>query len=313
MLAVDSSYAGRVRSALEYSGRTMAHAHLSLEQHRALVSWLRGGSPTDSLAYASLIHAVSGRLELARKYGREALALARRMGEPVTVAMELIFTWMICRDVQEALEQADEVITLSGARDYWWIQAWAQIIRGWALAELGQPGEGLALVQQVVARFGARGYHGPRGFLGGGTYCLFVLGGIHLKLGRIREGLSVLHEALDQVRATGERILEAELHRLRGELLRAGGREREALQELLRARAVARAQGARLFELRATVGLGRLLRDTGRPEAARKRLTRLLSGFEEHVDSADLVEARTLLEQLSGGAAPVVAGGAPPS
>ncbi|MCY1072866.1 protein kinase domain-containing protein [Archangium lansingense] len=313
MLAIGSSFAGHVRSALEYSGRTMAHAHLSLEQHRALVSRLRGGSPTDSLAYASIIHAVSGRLELARKYGREALELARRLGEPVTVAMELIITWMICRDVQEALEEADEVITLSGARDYWWIQGWAQIIRGWALAELGQPGDCLALVQQVIARFRARGYHGLLGFQGGGTYCLFVLGGIHLKLGRIREGLTVLHEALEQVRATGERILEAELHRLRGELLRADGREREALQDFLRARAVAHAQGARLFELRATVGLGRLLRDMGRPEAARRRLTRLLTGFEEHVDSVDLVEARTLLAQLSGGAAPVVAGVAPPS
>ena len=106
-----------------------------------------------------------------------------------------------------------------------------------------------------------------------------------------------VHEALGEARETGERSFEAELHRLRGELLRASGREREAQDDFLRARAVAREQGALLFELRATVGLGRLLRDTGRPEAARRLLARVLGRFEADVDSVDLSEARALLDQ----------------
>ena len=80
-------------------------------------------------------------------------------------------------------------------------------------------------------------------------------------------GLAILSEAQEAVERTGERSLEAELHRMRAELLLAkgAGGEAEAEQSLGRAVAVARAQGARLWELRAASSLARLWREQGRP------------------------------------------------
>jgi predicted ATPase len=124
---------------------------------------------------------------------------------------------------------------------------------------------------------------------------------IHLMLGQVRQGLTAVHKALGLVRKTGERICEAEFHRVRGELLRTWGLEREAKDEFLRSITIAREQGTLLFELRATVRLARLLRDMGRPGPARQLLVRMLERFAPDVDSADLGEARALLAQLDRG------------
>jgi tetratricopeptide (TPR) repeat protein len=296
MMALVFMYRGRMRSSLEYCERALAAEPSSPEQDED-PSWIEG------LTHASLIRSVSGRLEEARESGGEAQALARRLGDPFVLWLVLIFADMACmlrREVQEALCLAEEIIVNSSERTYLQWPAWPRIIRGWALAELGRPREGLVLARQEVSRWRALGLQGGR------TYSLGVLAGIHLKLGEVHEGLTVVREALELMEATGERGFEAELHRLRGELLRIGGREREARQALFGAITVAREQGALLYELRATVSLGQLSRDTGHPEAARKLLARSLAGFDASVDSTDLREARALLEQLSAGVAPHV-------
>jgi predicted negative regulator of RcsB-dependent stress response len=122
-----------------------------------------------------------------------------------------------------------------------------------------------------------------------------------LRLGQLREGLVAVDEALSEAREMGERNVEAELYRLRAEMLRTGGQEREARHDFSRAITVAREQEALLFELRATVSLGRQLRDTGQPEMAPRLLRGVLTRFEAGEDSVDLSEARTLLEALSSG------------
>jgi class 3 adenylate cyclase/tetratricopeptide (TPR) repeat protein len=294
MMALDFMFWGRMRSAREYCERALAVEPSSLKQHED-PSWI------ESRTHASIIRSVSGRLEEARENGGEAQALARRLGDPFVLWLVLTFADIACmfrREVQEALRLADEIIANSSERNYWQWPAWPRIIRGWALAELGQPREGLVLARQEASRWRALGLQGGR------TYSLGVLAGIHLKLGQVREGLTVVREALELMQATGERGFEVELRRLCGELLRAGGSETEGRQELFHAIAVAREQGTLLYELRATVSLGRLLRDTGHSEEARKLLARILARFDESVDSVDLSEARALLEQLS---APVAA------
>lgn len=132
-------------------------------------------------------------------------------------------------------------------------------------------------------------------------YCFCIIAEIHLMLGQVRQGLTIVSRALRLVRKTGERLCESELHRVRGELLLTWGLEREAKDEFFHAISIARDQGTLLFELRATVSLGRLLRDKGRPGPARRLLVKIQDRFEAGVDSADLREARELLEQLSGG------------
>ncbi len=295
MMAVVFTYQGRVGSALEYSGRAMGRARFSLEQHRELVVEHRRGSPTEALAYISCIQSLAGRLEQAREYGREAVKLARRVGEPVTLAGVLTYTALAClirREHQDALRLADEFIAISRERGALLRQAWACVIRGRVLAELGRPREALAIVQRLSAQWWDRRSNA------GLTYCYCMIAELHLRLGQVRQGLTVVHKALSLVRKTGERICEADLYRVRGELLRTWGLEREAKQEFFRAIVTAREQGTLLFELRATVGLARLLRELGRPGPALQLLVRIHDRFEPDVDSADLGEARALLALL---------------
>lgn len=291
MMAIVFCYWGRVQSALKYSQRAMSYARFSLKKHQELVLQNLRGSPTHALIYTSVIHSLAGRLEQAQSYGGEALRLAEQIGKPATQMGVWAFMALACllrRKHLDARRWATEFITYSPSS-----HSWPQAILGRVLAEAGEPREGLALLQREVA--GWRAHQ----LLAGLSYCLCMLAEVHLKLGQVYQGLAVVHDAFIWVQKTGERVFEAELHRVRAELLRAGGQDREARYDFFRAILIAREQGALLFELRATVGLGRLLRDLGRPSAAWRLLTRICDRFKAAGDSIDLREARALLEQRS--------------
>jgi predicted ATPase len=134
----------------------------------------------------------------------------------------------------------------------------------------------------------------------------------YAKTGQPGEGLKVLDEALDAVNDTGEGWWETELHRLRGELLRAkrarqvqaGGKaevkvEIEAEACFHRAIEVARRQEAKSWELRAALSLSRLLQKQGKQEEARQLLAEIYDWFTEGFGTADLQQARALLGELS--------------
>jgi predicted ATPase len=114
---------------------------------------------------------------------------------------------------------------------------------------------------------------------------------------RVEEGLAAIAEGLAMVARTGERFYEAELWRLHGELLLLQESQASAAEDsLCRAVEIARQQGARWLELRATVGITRLLQRQGRTNEARHRLAELCGRFAEGLATADLQEARALLE-----------------
>jgi predicted ATPase len=115
----------------------------------------------------------------------------------------------------------------------------------------------------------------------------------------------VVAEALALVDQTGERVFEAELYRLKGELLQQDEgrrtkdeREKEAETCFQRALEIARGQSAKLLELRAAVSLGRLWREQGKQEEARALLAEVYGWFTEGFDTADLQEAKALLEEM---------------
>jgi predicted ATPase len=117
--------------------------------------------------------------------------------------------------------------------------------------------------------------------------------------GQVDAGLAAAKEGLTAASDTGERIMEAELHRLKAELLRMQGREDHAETELQRALTIARAQQARLWELRTTLSLARLWRDQGKHKQARQMLADVYGWFTEGFDTPDLQDARALLEELA--------------
>jgi predicted ATPase len=126
---------------------------------------------------------------------------------------------------------------------------------------------------------------------------------------RPEEGLSVLTEALAHAHTTGERFYEAELHRLQGELLlQSGGRapnsgvstlDEDAEACFRQALTVARRQEAKSLELRAAMSLSRLWQQEGKGDEARALLAPIYGWFTEGFDTADLREAKALLEELS--------------
>jgi predicted ATPase len=174
-----------------------------------------------------------------------------------------------------------------------WV-TYGTIVRGWALAMQGQWQEGIAQIQQGLVAQQATGAEIAR------PSFLVLLAEAHAAAGQAAAGLSVLAEALTLVDRTGERFHEAEIYRLKGELLlqQAMPDTPQAEACLQQALAVARRQQARSWELRAALSLARLWQRQGQRAAASELLAPIYAWFTEGFDTADLREARALLADL---------------
>ena len=200
------------------------------------------------------------------------------------------------REVQAAQERAEAAIALCrqsrGSRTSW---PWGTILRGWALAEQGQGEEGMA----QIARAGRRAGHG--GELGMVVFSGPAGRGVW-KSGAGRRGAARRGRGAGGVDNTGERFYEAELYRLKGELLLQQCRPARAPQAeacFHQALAVARRQQAKSLELRAAMSLSRLWQQQGKRAEAHELLAAIYGWFTEGFDTADLQEARALLEELT--------------
>jgi predicted ATPase len=234
----------------------------------------------------------------------EGLARARACGNPHAVAWSLAalsHTAAFVYDAVEAERTAAETIEISRQHPFPQWLGFTQQWRGWALCRLGDVGDGMALLEEGLRRTCATGavLHTTL------SRCLFA--DACLLAGEPAAALGHLEAAQSHAEGYGERYLAAEIHRLRAEARRAGGGcARECEGHLREALAVARGQGAGLLELRAARDLARLWRDQGRVAEARGLLAPVYAAFTEGFAFPDLVEARTLLEEL--GAAPVGGG-----
>jgi predicted ATPase len=170
------------------------------------------------------------------------------------------------------------------------------ILLGWALTAQGQKAEGVDQVRQGLAAFRATGAELAR------PYYLALLAEAYAQVGQPEDGLSLLAEALATVHTTGERWWEAELHRLKGELLLVLSAEKSAEAETCfhQALDIARRQEAKALELRAAMSLSRLWQQQGKRAEAHALLAPVYGWFTEGFDTADLQEAKALLEELAG-------------
>jgi predicted ATPase len=266
------------------------------QHHRSLV-FLRGSDAgTGALAYDACCLWCLGYPEQALKRSQEALALARELGHPWSLADVLCYAGCMLnamrRDAQALKDHAEELRRLAHEKVPGWSGA-GTCSRGEALAMLGQVQEGMAQMREGMAANQSRGV---RCYLSG-TLC--SLAEAQAKVGQPEEGLTTLAEALVLVEETDERHWEAELYRLKGELLLMQGDEAEAEASFQKAIEVARRQQAKSWELRGTVSLCRLWQEQGRVDEARQMLAEIYGWFTEGFDTPDLQEAKALLEELS--------------
>jgi predicted ATPase len=168
------------------------------------------------------------------------------------------------------------------------------ILQGWAFTAQGQGEEGIALMRQGLDAWRGAGAELNQ------SYFLALLAEGYGKVGQIEGGLGALAEALARADKTGERFYEAELHRLKGALLlqQPAPDASQAESCFRQAVEVARRQQAKWLELRASVSMSRLWQEQGKQEAARQMLAEVYDWFTEGFDTADLKEAKALLEEL---------------
>jgi predicted ATPase len=227
--------------------------------------------------------------EQALQKSQAALTLAHELSHPPSLAATLVFAAMLHQARRErylAQERAEAALALAREQGNPHMVAYGTIMRGWALAMEGQWEEGIAQIRQGLVAQQAVGAAIARPLF------LALLAEAHAAAGQAEAGLGVLAEALAQVEHTGERYWEAEVYRLKGELL---------LHQAVPAAPQAEAcwQQARSWELRAGTSLARLWQQQGKCVEARELLAPIYGWFTEGFDTADLQEAKALLEELA--------------
>jgi class 3 adenylate cyclase/predicted ATPase len=268
-------------------------------RHRAL-AFLYGGhdARSCSLCFESVIRWVLGYPQQAVERAERGLALARELAHPHTEANARAFTslFRLLRGDREAARAAAEACQALDAE--FGFPQWAgmaRVIRGSAMAGLGEAETGLAEMRRGLADWQATsaGAHLP--------LFMALIADAQLRQGDVAGGLRSVDEGLARVRVGGERLMEAELHRLHGELLLIGGDQSgvDAAEACFqRAIEVSRQQRAKAWELRAASSMARLWERQGRHEDARRLLSEVVGWFTEGLDTPDLEAATDLLDRL---------------
>lgn len=248
---------------------------------------------------------------------QEAITFAHERGLWASEAAARHFATAVYRfrgDSLAVLESAESVISLATERELPQWLASGTFLKGWALADQGQPEKGIAYMQQGIDGWRALGNDQL-------AQPSMMLAEVYGKAGRVVEGLRLLQTTVPLIEQSGERWWEAELYRVEGELTLAGTGEEdgpasgvrcpvsktedspasEAEECFLRAIEVSRQQQAKSLELRATVRLARLWQEQDKQSAAHKMLSDIYGWFTEGFDTKDLREAKALLEELQSG------------
>jgi predicted ATPase len=228
----------------------------------------------------------------------EAVTLAQQSAHPLSLCFALTGAAVFhqcCRQERAVQAHAEAAIGLATEYGIPLYRAFGAILQGWALAHQGQNQEGLAQIQQGLTAWRATGAETLR------PYFLALLAEAYGAMGQPETGMTALTEALVLVEKTGERWYEPEIYHLKGALLlqRSADHHAEAQACFQQAIAVADRQQAKSWELRAAMSLSRLWQHQGQCAAARELLAPIYGCFTEGFDTADLQEAKVLLDALA--------------
>jgi predicted ATPase len=227
---------------------------------------------------------------------REFLASARRLSDHYLIAYALFSDatlHALFGDSRTAMERGEELLSTATEHGFVMFQLQSGFVRGWALAGLGRTKEGIT---EILGAISVQPRSAPR------TIPYFCpLAQAYGNSGHPEEGLAAVAEGLARVELSGERFAEAELHRVKGELLlMCEPRDEDGAERCFRtAIDIARSQKARFWELRATTSLARFLCKQGNRDDARQMLAEIYGWFTEGFDSSDLKDAKALLAELA--------------
>jgi class 3 adenylate cyclase/predicted ATPase len=229
---------------------------------------------------------------------RDSVIMARELTHWSTLSFALSFAaWFhqFRSDRQAVKAHVEEHIALATEHGFFAGRVHTEFLQGWLLAEEGNANAGITqmfenLVNQQTRRISLRFAHSAA-----------LLAEVLRKSGRTSEALNVVTEAIATSQRGGGRYYEAELHRIKGELLLAQSRRANEGAEncLIQAIKVASHQGAKALELRAAMSLSRLWYGQGEKGEARQLLGAIYGWFTEGFETADLKAAKALLEELS--------------
>jgi tetratricopeptide (TPR) repeat protein len=268
--------------------------HGLADAHRGIGAGLAEDPFATMLAYLAVTLAHLGYIDQSRLRLEEALTETRRLGHAQTLAVVLIFanwTGWITRSPEMA-RYTEELLAISTEHQLPFHFGWATAFHGASVTALGQAHEGLTLLTQGLKALRATGT------VMNTSIVLMWLAEAYAMVGQPVDGLNCLAEAAQIIESTDERCYEAELHRLRGDLLNATGDPAAAERSYNQALAVAKLQSAKLLELQASISLARLWCKQDRRGEARDLLAPIYGWFTEGFDSLDLKEAKLQLEEL---------------
>jgi tetratricopeptide (TPR) repeat protein len=283
---------GDFASQLEHTERGLAHYDPA--QHSQLAGPY-GGHDAGVCAHChrAIVLFATGRPDRAAESVAAAFALADQLGQPLTRAHALATScWLPAfrSEWSEAFRIADEGMLLSRELGMPTFTALAGVTRGWALVGLGRTEEGLAQIRDsresggLTAMFATlQAFHAEALFLAGAT----------------EEALRQLREALPGMERMGEQLWKANAMALEGDLMLSRGLSAEAEVGYRSALETARAQAARMWELRAATRLARLWQRQGKTKPARELLAPVHDWFTEGFDTADLKQAKALVDELA--------------
>ena len=274
---------------------------LTFYERRRAVEWLAVYG-VDLWLMAVLFLALSeqllGRPDEAVRQMRKVIDWAHELSHPYSLAIGCVFAANLCQmrgEAESARDYSRQALSLCEQYGFPELESWAHCFLGWSLTELDRGDEGLQTIALGLTQYRATG---GSVFL---SCFLRLLAEGWLKAGNAGQSSAALERAFVYVREAGERIDEAELHRLSGESLLtkgapASGQAERSFREAI---GIARRQQTRWWEFRATTSLARLLAKQGRRDDARAMLAEIYNWFTEGFDTADLKDAKVLLDELS--------------
>jgi predicted ATPase len=285
----------------------LARARESLEQgiaiydpqrHRSLAFHYSQDAGVGLRMFAAQVLWYLGYPDQAMESMQEALALARELSHPFSLASALDHAaWLHQYRREERLtqEQAEADIVLSREQGFSFFLAHGTILHGWALAAQGRRAEGITQMHQGMATWRAMGVALLL------PWDHTILAEAYGESGQAEEGLRLLADALAITHQQGAHLWEPELYRVKGELLlrQPISDAPEAERCFRQALAIACRQQAKSWELRTAISLARLWQQQGKRTAARDLLAPIYGWFTEGFDTADLQEAKAVLEALA--------------